>query len=88
MRERIEDLGRLYTHLQELSNHELFELTAMRRPKDFYDYFCDLNEEDKEDLIRKIAYGLENVSFVIYDLILIASGQDDLNYSKETQENP
>lgn len=78
-RERIEDLGRLAIMLSKISSHELFDVFSKGRTKDSWDNFCGLDEDQKEDLILKIAYRLKDVESEICDCLMIAQG----NYEED-----
>lgn len=79
-KERIEDLGRLRELLNAITNHEIFELvesTGCRRPKDFTEQFETLTDERKEDLLHKLAYGLDSVHEKILECWIIARGDEE-----------
>jgi hypothetical protein len=78
MRERIEDLGRLCVMIDKLLEHDVFSLITCR-DKDFVDVFCEMKEEQKDDLLHSIAYGISGVRDELYNMLAIAQGSDLLN---------
>lgn len=88
MRHRLEDLGRLAVLLQGLLDHELFTDEGdlrPRRPKDYDEWFASKSEDQKDDILRAWAYGLEAISHRLYDMLSIAEGTDLLN-EKSSEE--
>jgi hypothetical protein len=82
MRHRLEDLGRLSVLLRNLIDHELFNDDGglrPRRPKDYDEWFASKSEDQKDDLLRAWAYGLEGINNQLYDMLSIAEGTDLLN---------
>ena len=78
MRERIEDLGRISVMIDVLLEAETWDLYGGRN-KDFLDYFSELEEEKKDDLLHKLIYGLSNIKDKLYEISVIADGMDSLN---------
>jgi hypothetical protein len=78
MRERIEDLGRISVMIDVLLEAETWDLYGGRN-KDFLDYFSELEEEKKDDLLHKLIYGLSNIKDKLYEISVIADGMDPLN---------
>ena len=79
MRERVEDLGRLYELLKQISDHDLFNERDVRN-KDFCRYFLkEMSAERQDEFIHKIIYGLDYIEEMLNECISIASGQDILN---------
>jgi hypothetical protein len=87
MRERIEDLGRLAVLLSNLLDHPLIsdETIRPRRPKDYDEWFASLTDDQKDDVLRSWAYGIENIRDKIYDMLSIAEGTDQLNELTDKQ---
>ncbi len=82
MRQRIEDLGRLAVLLQNLLEQELFAGEGRfrpLRPKDTWDWFQTKTDDEKEDILRSWAYGIEAISEKVYEMLSIAEGTDPLN---------
>lgn len=82
MRQRLEDLGRLAVLLRHLLDHELFADEGRlrpRRPKDYGEWFEPKTEDQKDDILRAWAYGIEDMSEKLYDMLSIAEGTDSLN---------
>jgi len=78
MRQRIEDLGRLAILLRSLVDNDLFERRTIRN-KDYYEWFCEQTDDQKDDIIRSWVYGLDNVQEKLYEMLEIAQGTDLLN---------
>jgi hypothetical protein len=78
MRERIEDLGRLCVMTEKLLDHQLFHLITCRE-KDFLDVFEEMKEEQRDDLLHSMAYGISGVRDELYEMLSIAKGNDPLN---------
>ncbi len=78
-RERIEDLGILSVHLHNLFHEDIFNEIERyyRRPKDAFDSFNSLDENQKEEFIRMIAYGLQNIHEKIAECSQIADGNNE-----------
>lgn len=82
MRNRLEDLGRIAVLIKNVLDHELFsreESLKLGRPKDVHEWFASKTSDQKEEIIRSWAYGLENIAFALYDILSIAEGTDYLN---------
>lgn len=80
MRERVEDLGRLAVMLRNLLDHRLFEEDfAPRRSKDYSEWFSQLSEDKKDDILHEWVYGLDTVKEKISEMLDIAEGTDPLN---------
>ncbi len=81
MRQRVEDLGRLSVLVRNLLDHELFEdgILRPRRPKDYAEWFESKTDDQKDDILRAWAYGIENISNKLHEMLAIAKGTDDLN---------
>ncbi len=78
MRERIEDIGRLCVMIDKLLEHELFNIITCR-DKDFVDVFEEMQQEQRDDLLHSIAYGISSVRDELYEMLSIAKGTDPLN---------
>lgn len=80
MRHRLEDLGRIAAMLHNVLNHDLFnEDNRPRRPKDVWEWFKSKAEDQQDDILRQWAYGLEDLSEQLYEMLSIAEGTDTLN---------
>ena len=80
MRQRVEDLGRLAVLLEHLLDHQLFQDEFLpRRPKDYAEWFGQLSEDKKDEVLSSWAYGIENLKEQIYEMLEIAKGTDSLN---------
>ena len=77
MRNRLEDFGRIHEIIVRLKEDPLFDLFT--RPKYAVEIFNAYSEEEKEDCIQKIAYGLERIEEELDYIYTIASAQDNLN---------
>lgn len=76
-RERIEDLGRLSVKLRNIYDDDLFDIMINTRPKYAWDVFSRLDEDQKLDIIEKIAYGLERIKESISECLCIADGDEE-----------
>jgi hypothetical protein len=86
MRQRVEDLGRLAILIRNLLDHQLFDENLLpRRPKDYWEWFNELSDDRKDEILRSLAYGIENLKDKLYDMLGIAEGTDPLN-EKENDE--
>ena len=81
-RERVEDLGRISVMIDVLLDAETWDLYGGRN-KDFVDYFSNLEEATKDDLLHKLIYGLSNIKDKLYEIANIADGRDSLNEPPE-----
>lgn len=64
--------------IEGLIEHDVFDLRDCRA-KDFVDWFDERTQEEKDDLLHNIAYGLEDIKSKLYDCLEIAKGDDYLN---------
>jgi hypothetical protein len=78
MRQRIEDLGRISVHLENLLDMDVFDVYE-GRPKDFNLYFSTLTEDKQIDLLNTMIYGIQAIKERLWILSSIANGQDHLN---------
>lgn len=78
-KERIEDLGKLSILLKELYDHDLFDNIDRywRRPKDSFDLFHALEEDQQAECINSIAYGLDDIKDKISECLSIANGDEE-----------
>jgi hypothetical protein len=82
MRQRVEDLGRLAVLIRNLLDHQLFDEGSLpRRPKDYWEWFSELSEDKKGDVLHAWAYGIAELSEKLYEMLSIAEGTDCLNES-------
>lgn len=79
MKERVEDLGRIYERIDMLLKHDLFE-SRTYRPKDYLDWL-ERNPEEGQEYIRKIPYFIEEIQEELLILLRIAEGEDESLYS-------
>lgn len=80
MRQRIEDLGRLSVLIRNLLDHELFEESCHpHRSKDYWEWWSQLSEDRKDDILRIWVYGIDSVEEKLFELLSIAEGTDPLN---------
>lgn len=79
MRNRLEDLGKISVMLSYLAQDEFFDRHSEVRSKDFAEWFFSQDSEEQENILRKYAYGRENIHHKIYDILSIADGTDPLN---------
>lgn len=85
MRQRLEDLGRLSVLIRNLLDHQLLtDRGDLRpsRPKDYDEWFASKTDDQKDDILRAWAYGIEDISNQLYDMLSIAEGTDPLNEGK------
>lgn len=78
MRSRLEDLGRIAVLTDNILDMDLWEV-YLGRNKDFVDYFGELADEKKDDLLHNLIYGIDRLKDKIYEINSIASGTDSLN---------
>lgn len=78
MRSRLEDLGRIMILVENLIDLEVWD-AFNDKPKRSPEWFKSLSEEQRDDAIRKIAYGMESVKEHLYKVLEICQGQDYLN---------
>jgi hypothetical protein len=83
MRQRIEDLGRIYVMIDNLLDLDIFHLNDDVRNKDFVEYFNELKDEQRDEIVHNCIYGLSNVKDKLYDIMSIAQGTDYLNETPE-----
>jgi len=83
MRERVEDLGRLMVMIRHLLDQEIFNDLPIRK-KDYYDWFIDKSEDQKQEIIEKWVYGISYVSEELYEMLSITQGHDHLNEKEES----
>ena len=76
MRDRIEDLGRLAEKLSGLCDHEIFDWKENKRSKDASDWFMELSDEKKSDIIHSLAYNLDYINNQLHDCYQIARHGD------------
>ena len=78
MRERIEDIGRICVMIDNLLEHEVFELIRCR-DKDFVDVFNEMKKQQRDELLHSMAYGISAVEDELYEMLSITKGNDPLN---------
>lgn len=87
MRNRLEDLGRIYERVKSLTDHDLFdEEQRPRRPKDSIEWFRAKTDEEQDDLIELMFYRIEAVHNELYEIWSIADSTDDLNEMDRKRE--
>jgi hypothetical protein len=83
MRQRVEDLGRLAVLINNLLDHHLFDENLLpSRSKDYWEWFSELSEDKKDEVLRSWAYGITDLKEKLYDMLAIAEGTDYLNESE------
>ena len=78
MRERVEDLGRILVLVENILKDELFE-TRPCRNKDYYEWFSELTEEKREDILDKTISSISWIEEKLHEIEEIAEGLDHLN---------
>ena len=78
MRHRVEDLGRIAAVLDQILDADVWCLYSGRK-KDFLDYFSELDEEKKDDLLHALIYGIDSLRESLNQIRDIAYGEDPLN---------
>ena len=78
MRQRVEDLGRISVLIENLLHHDLFDNRSCRN-KDFVDWFNERTQDEKDDIIHSMVYGISHVKDLLCDISSIADGTDVLN---------
>lgn len=87
MRQRVEDLGRLAVMIRNLLDHQLFDESHLpRRPKDYWEWFNEQSEDRKDEILRSLIYGIDDLKDKLYDMLDIAEGTDLLNEKENGQE--
>ena len=84
MRERVEDLGRIYEISRMAQNQDCFTNSDGWRPyrwKDFGDAFFEADRQKQEELLHSLTSALQTCEEYFMHIYEIASAQDDLNYS-------
>lgn len=80
---RVEDLGRIMERSKRLCDDGLFDGRHWLRPKDACEWFGELTDEKKDDVIHDIAYSLQSIHEELLEIYFIACGSDDLNEQDE-----
>ncbi|HUC95511.1 MAG TPA: hypothetical protein VMR76_00955 [Candidatus Saccharimonadia bacterium] len=87
MRHRLEDLGRLAVLIRNLLDNQLFDENFLpRRPKDYWEWFNELSDDKKDEVLRSWVYGIDNLKDKLYDMLGIAEGTGPLNEKENEQE--
>lgn len=73
-RERIEDLGKLSVMIGDIFLDDFLIEKYFRRPKDSWDSFCNLDENQKQEYVLSVAYGIERIKEKLADCLYIANG--------------
>lgn len=76
-RDRLEDIGILCEKLHNLCDHEIFEWMGNNRPKEATEWFSNLSDDAKDDVIHSMAYNLEFVQNQLYDMYQLARWGDE-----------
>jgi hypothetical protein len=76
MRERVEDLGKIAVMASHALKHGVFELYHGRN-KDFTDYFDELEQDARDELLHNLIYGLDAIQGILLEIKLIADGLED-----------
>ena len=77
MKERIEDLGRLFVLLDHVIHHGIFKF-YMGRNKDFSEFIEEMNQEKRMDFMHDLIYGIKEVEEILYECRAIAQGDEDV----------
>lgn len=75
-RERIEDLGKLSVMIRDILSDPFPTERYFLKPKDSWDSFCNLDENQKEEYILSVSYGIETLKEKLSDCLYIANGDD------------
>ncbi len=79
-RERIEDLGRLCSMLDDLCKHDLFDSCELfSKHYTIEQHLEKLLPDDRADFLWDLQYRINQVLEKISDMLFIAKGLDDLN---------
>lgn len=78
MRCRTEDLGRIAVLLDQVLDHEVFNLVT-GAAKHFSERFNEMNSKEQEDTLTSFAYGYQEVESKLHEIREIARGEDTLN---------
>ena len=70
-RSRLEDLGRIY-----MLDDDFWDVFEQCRPKDAFDRFKTLSEDDQEETLRKLLYGRECLKEKLYETLILARGEE------------
>lgn len=73
---RLEDLGRLAEKLQVIFDDDFWQLIPGRK-KDFCEYVEALSVDARDELMHKLAYGMESMREKVADCVCLADGNDD-----------
>lgn len=78
-RERAEDLGILYCKLLELSQkfYDINESIPWSRAKDACEMFEQLEDDEKSEVIHKLAYFIGNLEEDVSECLSIARGDEE-----------
>ena len=81
MRERVEDLGRIFVMIDNILESGMFEKWEEMncRCKDLCDHFDSMTEDQKESFIHSYGYNVEDLRDKLYQIREIAMGEDRLN---------
>lgn len=82
MRERVEDLGRIFVLIDNILENEVFEERGKLRPykaKEAASWFAEKTEEEKGDYIHSMAYGIDLIEQKLLEMREICRGEDLLN---------
>lgn len=81
MKERLEDLGRIYVMLGNVLEMELFDgwntNLLPSRPKDMIDWFRALSEERQDDVLHRLAYQIQDAEHKLHEILFIARGDEE-----------
>ncbi len=81
MRQRVEDLGRIFVMVDNILDSGMFEKWDEMncRCKDLCDRFQEMTEDEKDKFIHSYGYDIEALSDELYKIREIAMGDDRLN---------
>lgn len=80
MRERVEDLGRISVMTNQLLDLDVWDVYCGRN-KDFGEFFRSRDEDQQDELLHNLIYGLDRMKGILHEIGSIAEGTDRLNES-------
>ena len=77
-KERIEDLGRIYVHLEQVLDHPMWDFKpAHSRDKDFAEIFQQQDADKQHDQLHDLAYHMSAMRELLYNMLVIAQGDEE-----------
>ena len=86
MRHRLEDLGRILQIAQEATKHELFDV-PWYKPKVALQYCMQQPLEWQKAYVERLAYNIESLEAMVYQIWEIAAGIDNLNIQQDQNKD-